>query len=211
MKNTWKIAASAALVSAALAATAMPTKPQLAEAQQLVKDLTADNIRALNAKQKTPGEVADAHIDLLDKADTEASQYLLLQGAFRLYARAGDYDAAADALKNMKANIHDLPPELIVELVDSEMRRVAGSKAPKVLAIYKDAKRTIKYNNRLAAAKTEAEKRGTSKALKQLAECYACLGDWKKALETFVSARVPAAKWELNQKSVADCDAFKAA
>ena len=211
MKNTWKIAAAAMLAAAALAATAMPTKRQLAEAQQLVKDLTADDIRAFNAKQKTAGEVAAKHLDLAAKADTEAGKYLLLQGAFRLYARGGDYDAAADVLQRMKKDISDVPPELMVELVDGEMRRVAYSKAPKVHAIYSEAKRTIKYRKLLAAAEVSVEKRATSKTLKQLAECHVQLGNWKKALEAFARARVPAAKWELDPKSVSDFDALKAA
>ena len=211
MKNTLKIAASAALAVAALAATAIPTKRQLAEAQQIVKDLTADDIRALKSKQKTPGEVAGKHLDLAAKADTEAGKYLLLQGAFRLYARSGDYDAAADVLQRMKKEISDFPPEVIVELVDGEMSRVAYSKAPKVHAIYSEAKHTIKYRKLLAAAEADVEKHPTSKTLKQLAECHVHLGDWKKALEAFSRARVPAANWELDQKSVSDCDAFKAA
>ena len=211
MKNTWKIAASAVLAAAALAATAMPTKHQLAEAQQLVKDLTAEDIRAFNAKQKTVGEVAAKHLDLAAKADTEAGKYLLLQGAFRLYARGGDYDVAADVLQRMKKEISNFPPEVIVELVNSEMRRGTESKAPRVLAIYKDARHTIKYRKRLAAAEADVEKRPTSKTLKQLAECHVQLGNWKKALEAFARARIPAAKWELDQKSVSDCDALKAA
>lgn len=211
MKNTLKIAVSAALAAAALAATAMPTKRQLAEAQQIVKDLTADDLRALEAKQKTPGEVAAKHLDLAAKADTEAGKYLLLQGAFRLYARGGDYEAAADVLQRMKKDISDVPPELMVELVDGEMRRVAYSKAPKVHAIYSEAKRTIKCRKKLLEAEAEAEKRGTSKSFKQLAECHVQLGNWEKALEAFAKARVPAAKWELDPKSVSDCDAFKAA
>jgi len=211
MKNTLKIMVSAALAAAALAATAMPTKRQLAEAQKLVNDLTADDIRSFNAKQKTASEVAAKHLDLAAKADTEAGKYLLLDGAFRLYAHGGDYDAAADVLQRMKKDISDIPPELIVELVDGEMRRVAYSKAPKVHAIYSDARRTIKYRKRLTAAEAEAEKRGTSKSFKQLAECHVHLGNWKKALETFAQARITAAKWELDPKSVSDCDALKAA
>ena len=182
MKNTWKIAVSVSLVAVALAATAMPTKRQLAEAQKLVNDLTVDDIRALNAKQKTAGEVAAKHLDIAAKADTEAGKYLLLQGAFRLYARGGDYDAAADVLQRMKKEISSFPPEVIVELVNCEMRRGTESKAPRVLAIYKDARHTIKYRKLLAAAEVNVEKRPTSKNLKQLAECHVHLGNWKKAL-----------------------------
>ena len=67
-----------------LASYAMPTKQQISQAQPLVNDLTASDLRALKAKEKTPGDVATAHLALADKADTEAGKYLLLQGAFRL-------------------------------------------------------------------------------------------------------------------------------
>ena len=73
MKNTLKIAATAALAAAALAATAMPTKRQLAEAQQIVKNLTADDLRALKTKQKTAGEVAAKHLDLAAKAASSSA------------------------------------------------------------------------------------------------------------------------------------------
>ena len=134
-KEMWLVA------GIALAATvcAMPTRQQLLQAQPLVNDLTADDLRALKAKEKTPGDVAAAHLDLADKAETEAGKYLLLQGAFRLYARSGDYESAASTLMRMRSGIADLPPELIVEIVNKEMSRVASAKAPKVLAIFRDA------------------------------------------------------------------------
>lgn len=202
---------SVAFAFAAIVATAMPTRQQLAETQKFVDDLIAADISAVNAKQKTPGEVADAHLALVARAETEAGRYLLLQNAFRLYVRGGDYDAAAGVIRRMKKDVSDLPPEVIVELVSGEMGRVAGSKAPKVLAIFKEAKRAIKYRKYLATAEAEAKKHGTSKALRWVAECHGCLGEWKKALEIFARLRVVAAKWELDPESVPDCDAFKAA
>ena len=196
----------------ALTATvcAMPTKQQLAQAQQLVNDLTADDLRALKAKEKTPGDVAAAHLALADEADTEAGKYLLLQGAFRLYARSGDYDAAASTLARMRGEIADLPPEVVVELVNSEMRRVAASKAPKVLAIFRDAQRMIKYRKQLAAAELDATAHPESSVfVRRLAECHACLGDWPKALPIFAKLGDIAAKWELG--TAKNCDAAKAA
>ena len=145
----------AALVVAAHV-LAMPTKQQLTRAQQLVNDLTADDRRALKAKEKTPEEVAAAQLAFADEAETEAGKYLLLQGAFKLYTRAADYDAAADALARMRKEIVDLPPEVVVELVNGEMRRVAAEKAPKVLAIFRDAQRTIKYRKQLGAVSRNA-------------------------------------------------------
>ena len=200
------------LACCALAATvcAMPTKDELAQAQRLVNDLTADDLRALKAKEKTPGDVAGTHLALAEKAETEAGKYLLLQGAFRLYARSGDYDAAASTLQRMRGEIADLPPEVIVEIVNNEMRRVAASKAPKVLAIFRDAQRIIKYRKQLAAAELDMTAHPESPVFtRRVAECHACLGDWPKALEIFAKIGDVAAKWELGNAK--DFDAAKAA
>ena len=112
-----RLVAGMALLLAATAG-AMPTKQELAEAQAFVQDLTADDMRALKAKEKKPGAVAAAHLELAGKAETEAGKYLLFQGAFRLYARGGDYDSAATVLQRMRTEISNLPPEVIVELVN---------------------------------------------------------------------------------------------
>ena len=201
------------LVCCALAATvcAMPTKDELAQAQPVVNDLTADDLRALKAKEKKPSDVAAAHLDLADKAETEAGKYLLLQGAFRLYARSGDYDAAASTLQRMRDEIAGLPPEVIVEIVNNEMRRVAASKAPKVLAIFRDAQRIIKYRKQLAAAELDATAHPEARYKRRVAECHACLGDWPKALEIFAMIGDGAAKHELAPASAKDFDIQKAA
>ena len=154
-RNVKRMAWFACCVLAA-AVCAMPTKAELAQAQQLVNDLTADDLRALKAKEKTPEEVAATQLAFADEAETEAGKYLLLQGAFKLYARAADYDAAAGVLARMRREVADLPPEVVVELVNGEMRRVAAEKAPKVLAIFRDAQRTIKYRKQLGAAELDA-------------------------------------------------------
>ena len=199
-----------------LAATAhglaMPTRAELSKAQPLVNDLTADDLRALKAKEKKPGDVAAAHLDLADKADTEAGKYLLLQGAFRLYVRSGDYDAAADVLQRMRGEIAGLPPEMIVEIVNSAMRRVTASKAPKVLAIFRDAQRMIKYRKQLTAAELDVKEKPDDKAVqRRLAECHVGLGDWPKALEIFARIGDEAAKHELDPASAKDFDIQKAA
>ena len=203
------VATGLALVLA-MAAWAVPTKQQLAEAQQIVKDLTAADIRALYAKEKTFDTVAAAHLALADKAETEAGKYLLMQGAFRLYAHSGDYDSAAEVLQRMRGEIADLPPETIVEIVNKEMRRVAAEKAPKVLAIFRDAQRTIKCRKRLAAIEQAANSKPGDPALqRQLAECHACLGEWSNAIAIFAKIGDEAAKWELGMAK--DCDVVKAA
>ena len=200
------------MMLAAAGAWAMPTKTDLAQAQRLVQDLTADDLNALRAGTKKPGEVAAAQLALADEAETEAGKYLLLQGAFKLYARSAAYDAAADVLARMRKEIADLPPEVVVELVNGEMRRVAAEKAPGVLAIFRDAQRTIKCRKELAAAEAAAQAKPNNAAVqRRLAECHAGLGDWAKALEIFEQIGDEAAKYEQDPSSAKGYDLLKAA
>ncbi len=214
MKKTGmnRLVAAAIACACVLAAWAMPTKEELVQAQALVADLTADDVRAMKSGAKKPGEVAAAQVALADEAETEAGKYLLLQGAFRLYSRSADYDAAADVLARMRRDISDLPPEVVVELVTGEFRRVAAGKAEKVMVIYRDARRTIRYRKELAAAEKAATAKPSDAAVqRRVAECHAILGDWAKALEAFAKLGVEAAKFELDPASAKGCDASKAA
>ena len=207
-----RLAVAAAAVMCGLAALAMPTRDELIQAQKIVEDLTADDVRALKTGAKKAGEVAAAQLALADEAETEAGKYLLLQGAFKLYARSADYDAAAGALARMRKEIAGLPPEVVVELVNGEMRRVAAEKAPGVLAIFRDAQRTIKCRKELAAAEAAAQAKPNNAAVqRRLAECHAGLGDWAKALEIFAKAGDEAAKYELDPSSAKGYDLLKAA
>ena len=214
MKNTAMARRLVAGMTLAIAATAgaMPTKQELAEALPFVQDLTADDMRALKAKEKESGAVAAAHLALADKAETEAGKYLLLQGAFRLYARGGDYDSAAAVLQRIRTEISDLPPEVVVEIVNKEMSRVASEKAPKVLAIFRDAQRTLKYRKLIVSLEREAKAKPTDTSIRRrIAECHAHLGDWAKALPIFAKLGDDAAKYELDPASAKGFDALKAA
>ena len=112
----------------------------------------------------------------------------------------------------MRKEIADLPPEVVVELVNGEMRRVAAEKAPGVLAIFRDAQRTIKCRKELAAAEAAAQAKPSNAAVqRRLAECHAGLGDWAKALEIFAKAGDEAAKYELDPSSAKGYDLLKAA
>ena len=203
---------AATVFACGLAACAMPTKEELVQAQALVADLTADDVRAMKSGAKKPAEVAAAQVALADEAETEAGKFLLLQGAFRLYARSADYDAAADVLARMRRDISDLPPEVVVELVNGEFRRVAAGKAEKVMVIYRDARRMIRYRKELAAAEKAATAKPSDVAIqRRVAECHAVLGDWAKALENFAKLGDEAAKFELDPASAKGYDALKAA
>ena len=142
-----KILVTGCMVLAAFAAVAMPNKKELARAKRLVEGDTSADLKALRAGKLTAKEVANNHMALAKKAQSDAERYLLLQGAFKLYSRDADYEAAADALEAMNRDIKDLPPEVTIEIINKEMRRVAREKAPKVYAIYQAAQRTLQRQN----------------------------------------------------------------
>lgn len=101
---------------AALAAVAMPTTAELQKAQAVVSGVTATDVAALKTKTKTPAEVAARHMELAKQTRNEAEKYLLLQGAFLLYAKGGDYANVAKVSATMQTEIDDFNPEVIVEL-----------------------------------------------------------------------------------------------
>ena len=174
---------------AALSAVAMPTKAELQKAQEMVNDVTSADVAALKAKSKTPAEVAAKHMELAGQAGNEAEKYLLLQGAFHLYVKGGDYDNAAKAIETMQAEIKDFNPEVIVELCSKALVRKMQDNAPKLYAIKENARRIVFYRRQLPIREAAVRKTPRDpQAQRKLAECHAELGDWPKALDVFVKA-----------------------
>ena len=174
---------------AVLAAVAMPTKAELQKAQEMVKDVTSADVAALKAKSKTLAEVAAKHMELAGQAGNEAEKYLLLQGAFHLYVKGGDYDNAAKAIETMQAEIKDFNPEVIVELCSKALVRKMQDNAPKLYAIKENARRIVFYRKQLPIREAAVKKNPRdSQAQRKLAECHAELGNWPKALDVFVKA-----------------------
>lgn len=109
------VMAFSAVVSALMAA-AMPAKEDLAKARPLVKAAVAADVTSLKSGSMKPGEAAARHMKLAVEAKDEASKYLFLQGAFLLYAKAGDAAAASAVLWTMNREISDMNPEVIAEI-----------------------------------------------------------------------------------------------
>ena len=179
----------AVTAGAALAAMAMPTRQQLAKAQEMVSDVTAADVAALKAGAKKPAEVAAKHMELAAQAGSEAERYLLLQGAFRLYVKGEDYDNAAKAIETMQTEIKDFNPEVIVELCGKALVRKMQENAPRLYAIKENARRIVFYRKQLPIREAAVRKNPKDpQAQRRLAECHAELGDWPKALEVFAKA-----------------------
>jgi len=177
------------LACGAMAASAMPTRKELTAAQEMVTDVTSADMRALKAGTKNPSEVAALHMELAGKARSEAEKYLLLQGAFSLYAKAGDYDEAADALEAMVRDIPDMRPDVIVEIYNKAIFKSMKDKAPRLYAIREAARRAAANRKRLPALeKAVSVKPQDVTAQKALGECQAELGNWEVALAAFAKA-----------------------
>ena len=112
-----RLVAAAIAFACGLAAWAMPTKEELMQAQELVKDLTADDVRAMKsgAKGLSPLEAYREVLAAAESGDADA----MFQVALRLYFGNGvarDVEAArAMATKALDsgnlaaAAIRDLP------------------------------------------------------------------------------------------------------
>ena len=184
-----RLVAMVVAAGAAMAAVAMPTKAELQKAQEMVSDVTAADVAALRAKSKTPSEVAAKHMELAGQAGSEAEKYLLLQAAFKLYAKAGDYDAAANVIEKLQVEISDYDPEVTVELCGAEFIRKMRENAPRLYALKENARRIVFYRKQLPIREAAVKKNPRDQqAQRKLAECHAELGDWPKAREVFVKA-----------------------
>lgn len=196
-----RLVAMMAVAGAAVASSAMPTKAELQKAQAMVNDVTAVDVKALKAKTKTPAEVAAKHMELAGQAGNEAEKYILLQGAFKLYAKAGDYEGAANALGTMNREIADMNPEVIVEIYNKAIFSSMKAKAPKLHAIKEAARRQVFYRKQLAKAEAAVKANPKDSATqKKLGECYAELGNWPKALDAFALAGGALAKTAAAEK-----------
>ena len=203
---------AAMAIELSLLGNAMPTDREINQARPVVESLVADDLNALKLKTKRPVAVVMSLLSMIDKAETEGEKFLLLKSAFALSARNEQYDLAAKTLERLKREITDLPPDMIVTMVDKEMKRVDPKKAPGVSVIYKEAYHRVMGLKRLAEVKAELKKKPNDKALmRNVADCYVSIGNWPKALQAYSRLGVEAAKYELDPDSSAGYDALKAA
>jgi len=174
------------LAIAPLLIEAMPSKTDLDAVAPVVADLMKPEQDALKAGKKTKSEVADAAIGLVAQADSEAAKLLLLKGAFGLYVRDGQYEKALETLKTIRSEVPDITPQYLAGVIEPPLGRVSRKKCPGLYQILDETKTLARYQDELKKIEAQAKKRPADAALKtQLAEHYAILGDWTKALDAF--------------------------
>ena len=179
-----RLLAMALMAVCSSAALAMPTQQELKKAQPLVAELMAPIMDDFKAKKKTAAEVADAAVKYAGEAETEAAKFMLYRSSIPYYVRGEAYDKAAEAVVQLKANVKDVPAEVVAEIISKATVRANKEKAPRLFELYQQAK------TQAAAEKDvkEFRKKPASTANKRkLAEALATTGNWQEALKVFVS------------------------
>jgi len=181
-----RIAVVCGLTVLPMLAGAMPSKTDLDKVAPVVAELMQPEQDALKSGKKTKTEVADAAIALVAQADGEAAKLLLLKGAFGLYVRDGQFDKAADTLKTIRSEVPDITPQYLVSVIEPPLGRVSRKKCPGLFQILDETKALTRYASETKKLETQAKANPADAALQtKLAEHYAVLGDWTKALDAF--------------------------
>lgn len=184
---------------------AMPSKTDLANAQPLVDELMSSVLKSYKAKTKTAKDVAETAVNFVKDAEEESTKFLLLKGAITFFTRAGEYDKAADVIDMLKAELKDIPPETIAEIIYNATRRTNSNKAPRLFEQYKAAHAQINAQKGLKNLEAELKKRpGNLSLRREYAESLAVFGDWQKALQEFAKLKdrvAEIAKSELEGKA----------
>ena len=183
-----------ALAAVATSLTAMPTKQELKQVEGLVQELMRPELDAFKAGKKTRADVAKSAISLAEKAESDAAKMLLLKGSFTFYVGHGAFDEAIGVLKTLKATIPDIPPENMANMIESALRNMPKSKGGLIYRLLDDTKSYVRHQDELKNALAKSKKRPSDKTLHlRIAELYASLGDWDKALDEFAKGDNPKA------------------
>ena len=104
------------------AAEPSPTRAELESAEKEVREIVEDILEDLQAGEITRADAAEETRIRASQVEKPAEEYLLLQGAFRLFMRAREYPRAADLLRHMHAR--EFPPEALVSLAEQALEPV---------------------------------------------------------------------------------------
>ena len=176
------------LVALAATANAMPTQEETKKVEPLVMDLMREDQAALKSGKKTRAEVAESAMGLADQAESEAAKLLLMKGAFNLYVRAGEFDKAIETLQGLQTAIPDMPPADMAKIIESSLRAVPRKNGGQLYRLLGEIKARSRYTDELKTLENSVKKTPADRSLRlKLAEHYAFLGDWDRALENFAA------------------------
>ena len=202
MKNTLMTMFSLAAVATSLAA--MPTNQELMLSEGIVKELMRPDIDAVNARKKTPADVAKSALELAKKAVSMSEKLLLLKGAYFHYVWHGSFDKAIDVLRTIKVTIPDIPPKYMANIIESAASKLPKNRGLQIHRILDGMKSYIRHQDELKADLAKSARKPRDRALHvAIAEHYVYLGDWPNALDEFAKGDNPkaaaAAKAEIGE------------
>lgn len=190
-------------ISAFSVSGAIPSRDALKEAHEKVAEAIKDVRAEFENGDKEAVDVANRALELVEMAENSAQKYLLYKGAMMFFVRAKMYDRAAEIANEMAeamGGVSDAEMLAFIEPALRKNRREAGV----LLDLYR------KYEGRAELHREAEDLRRNLKAQpgvtmyrRQLAEVYALLGDWEKALKEFSAVPEPVgaiAKAELDAK-----------
>ena len=176
------------LMAFAATANAMPTQEETKKVEPLVMDLMREDQAALKSGKKTRAEVAESAMELADQAESEAAKLLLMKGAFNLYVRAGEFDKAIETLHGLQTAIPDMPPADMAKIIEFSLRAVPRKNGGQLYRLLGEIKARSRYTDELKTLESSVKKTPADRSLRlKLAEHYAFLGDWDRALENFAA------------------------
>lgn len=183
-----KLMIAIAAIAATAQALAMPTREELSKAQPLVNELMApvlEEFKSTADKTSAAVNVGERACAFAAEAETDAAKFLLLKGAVNYYVRGEAYDKAADCIATMQADISNLSPDAVAEIVGKATSRISESKAPRLLAYYRAAKLQVRARKELPGLVRKLKRTKSEQLQRQYAEALAISGNWKAAYDAF--------------------------
>ena len=177
-----KLVACCAVALAAWTAMAVPTKAEVDAARKVVAELMADDVADQKAGRIKLPQLAEKALELADRAETDAARLLLLQGALISFAQGGDPARAADVLLKIRTDIADVTPEYEADVLSRAVRSIPSRKGGRLYGLLEDARRLLKYRRDIPKLEKTLAAKDDPATRAQLAERFAALGDWKRAL-----------------------------
>ena len=176
--------------TAASAALAMPTKGDFAKAQPIVNELMNPLVKDFKANKTTAAEVGAKAVEYAREAETEAAKFMLLKGAISYYARAAEYDKAADAVDELGRTVKNIPPDTMLDIISRATSRINEGNAPDLFAWYRFFSTRAQAEKEIAKLKPLIAKRPADDTLRRrYAEALAASGNWKAALDEFAKVK----------------------
>ena len=184
MKKIWLWPLS--ITALTLTVSAMPTKEELAKAQNIVNELMQEHFAANKKGKETSEAVGDAAMELAKDAQGDAAKFVLLKGAVMYYGRGRAYEKAADAVEAIMAQIDNVPPTALHGIVSKAAASASEKKAPRLVALKKAIASRVRAEKSLQALESKLKEGPSDIVLKRMhAELVAATGNWRTALEEF--------------------------